>query len=137
MIEVVSAFIIRKKRVLMTQRREGKKCAFLWETPGGKREKGEPDPVALRRELEEEIGIVPTQIPDRPFTAIEFPDGEILNNLEPFRMRTYLITEFEGVPYPRENQGIAWFTSRDLLHLDLCPANGAARAELIRVLERS
>lgn len=137
MIQVVSAFIIRKKRVCMTQRREGKQCAFLWETPGGKKNGKESDADALCRELDEEVGIFCVQIPERPLASIEFPDGEVFHNLPPFAMRTYLITDFEGTPTAREGQGIGWFTARDLLNLDLCPANSADRAKLIDALERS
>src|SRR5271156_3465551 len=56
MIEVVSAVIIRKGRILLTQRREDKDFAFTWECPGGKVDGNESHHDALRRELKEELG---------------------------------------------------------------------------------
>lgn len=53
---IVAAVIERGRRVLIAQRAQGP-LAGLWEFPGGKRERGEEDPVALRREIDEELGI--------------------------------------------------------------------------------
>jgi 8-oxo-dGTP diphosphatase len=54
---VVAAIIRRGPWILITQRPEGSGHAGLWEFPGGKREPGERDVEALRRELREELGI--------------------------------------------------------------------------------
>ncbi len=55
---VVVAAVIRKGPwVLITQRPEGSGHAGRWEFPGGKRDPGERDLDALRRELREELGI--------------------------------------------------------------------------------
>ena len=47
----------REGRFLLTSRPEGKVYAGYWEFPGGKFEPGETLEQALRRELQEEIGI--------------------------------------------------------------------------------
>ena len=44
-------------RFLLTSRPEGKVYAGYWEFPGGKFEPGETLETALRRELQEELGI--------------------------------------------------------------------------------
>src|SRR5579859_4098246 len=55
---VAAGIMIEHKRVLLTQRKAGGHLAGLWEFPGGKVEAGEDPREALRRELEEELGIV-------------------------------------------------------------------------------
>ena len=54
---VVAAVIVRGGRVLVSQRRPGSRQGGRWEFPGGKRERGETDREALRRELVEELGV--------------------------------------------------------------------------------
>jgi 8-oxo-dGTP diphosphatase len=54
---VVAAVIIENSKVLLSQRKKGTHLEGRWEFPGGKVEPGEDPRVALRRELEEELGI--------------------------------------------------------------------------------
>lgn len=54
---VVAAIIERGGRVLVSQRGPGAGHPGRWEFPGGKREPGEDDDVALKRELLEELGV--------------------------------------------------------------------------------
>ncbi len=56
-IVVVAAVIRQGPWVLITQRPDGSGHAGRWEFPGGKRDPGEGDIEALRRELREELGI--------------------------------------------------------------------------------
>jgi len=53
---IVAAVIARGGRILVAQRDRGP-LAGMWEFPGGKREPGETDDEALRREIREELGI--------------------------------------------------------------------------------
>ncbi|HOT91869.1 MAG TPA: A/G-specific adenine glycosylase [Anaerolineae bacterium] len=56
--DVVAAVTCRDDgRVLVARRREDDMLGGLWEFPGGKREDGETLPDALRREMQEELGI--------------------------------------------------------------------------------
>ncbi len=60
---VVAALILRRvdsgsEEVLICQRKADQPMALKWEFPGGKIEAGESPEEALRRELNEELGIV-------------------------------------------------------------------------------
>lgn len=54
---VVAALILRGDEVLVCQRRPDQPMALKWEFPGGKIEAGESPDQALKRELDEELGI--------------------------------------------------------------------------------
>lgn len=56
-IPVVTALIQREGKILVGQRPKGQSLAGVWEFPGGKIEIGESPEEALRRELQEELGI--------------------------------------------------------------------------------
>jgi 8-oxo-dGTP diphosphatase len=55
--QVVAALILRDGKMLICQRTKHQPLPLKWEFPGGKIEEGEQPRDALRRELEEEIGI--------------------------------------------------------------------------------
>lgn len=55
---VAAGVLIEGRKVLLSQRKKGTHLAGCWEFPGGKIEDGEDPREALRRELEEELGIV-------------------------------------------------------------------------------
>jgi 8-oxo-dGTP diphosphatase len=67
-IVVVAAVIERGGRVLVSQRMPDAGHGNRWEFPGGKRERGEGDRAALRRELREELGVELT-VADRVWTS--------------------------------------------------------------------
>ncbi len=55
--QVVAALIVRDDRLLICQRTRHQPMPLKWEFPGGKIETGEQPHDALRRELDEELGI--------------------------------------------------------------------------------
>ena len=69
-IDVAAGILIDKNnRVLITQRNKGKLLKGFWEFPGGKLNIGENPKIALKRELEEELGI--SVISYEPFMQLE------------------------------------------------------------------
>jgi 8-oxo-dGTP diphosphatase len=54
---VVAALIVQDGKILVCQRTRHQPMPLKWEFPGGKIEEGEQPRDALRRELEEELGI--------------------------------------------------------------------------------
>jgi 8-oxo-dGTP diphosphatase len=55
--QVVAALIVRENKILICQRTEDQAMPLKWEFPGGKVEPDEDLKDALRRELDEELGI--------------------------------------------------------------------------------
>jgi 8-oxo-dGTP diphosphatase len=58
--QVVAAVIIQDNKILICQRTEAQAMPLKWEFPGGKVEQDEDLKDALRRELDEELGITAT-----------------------------------------------------------------------------
>jgi 8-oxo-dGTP diphosphatase len=57
MTTIVAAVIVQDGKILICQRKADQEFPFKWEFPGGKIEKGEETTAALRRELQEELGV--------------------------------------------------------------------------------
>ena len=109
---VVAAIIERDGRVLVCQRKEGQSHAGKWEFPGGKVEKDEPFPVALARELREELGIVARIGREISRYRFTYPGKD------PIQLVFYEVTEFEGEPVNLIFEQIRWERKADLPALD-------------------
>ena len=120
--EVVAALIIQSQRILLGQRSAAR--AFypgVWDVFGGHVEPGEQPSQTLIRELQEELGITPTDWRyvetfhlSLPTTALEQPDLLTLH--------LYLVTEWVGTPANRqfdEHSTIGWFTLAQTTQLPL------------------
>lgn len=104
-------------RVLVNQRRPGTRLAGLWEFPGGKRQEGEAREEALRRELDEELGLV--VVSAEPLLTLSHDYRERLVHLD-----VWLVQEYSGEAFARENQKIAWVEPRELPAMNFLPADG-------------
>ena len=135
MIEVVSAVIIRysrDRRILLTQRRVDKPhYPLCWESPGGKVGRGETHDEALRRELDEELGVKSAVI-NHPLYDTTFDGAKGID--EPFKITMYLVG-FDDAPRPCEGQGIGWFTEMEMRSLLLTPGNARAAVIIGRTMK--
>lgn len=86
---------------LMTTRPEGKVYAGYWEFPGGKLEAGETVEQALRRELQEEIGVtIGAALPWRD-TVVDYPHALV-------QLHFCKVTEWTGELHMHEGQQFSW-----------------------------
>jgi 8-oxo-dGTP diphosphatase len=88
-------------RVLVSRRASDAHQGGLWEFPGGKVDSGEDVQSALRREIDEELGVVVQSA--RPLIRVphEYPDRNVL-------LDVWKVTSWRGDPRGLENQKIDW-----------------------------
>jgi TDG/mug DNA glycosylase family protein len=123
--ETVRAAVVDERgRTLLL--RYGDDYGQWWTTPGGGREEGESDEQTLRRELEEEVGLVDFELGSllwelRGWTREEIGFGS-------FFSRAYLVRvdRFEP-PHLTEGQEVRWFSPAALNEVSTRPLDLAAR----------
>ena len=72
-VDVAVGVLMQGDQFLLTSRPEGKVYAGYWEFPGGKLEAGESVEQALRRELQEELGITIGAAPTWKTQMVDYP----------------------------------------------------------------
>lgn len=116
----VSALVLldQDKRILISERPQGKFMQGFWEFPGGKLEKGENPEICLIREIKEEIGIDLENFCFSPliFTLNEYENFNVL-------LLLYICREWEGIVSPKENQNIKWVFVNKLFDCNLLPGD--------------
>lgn len=100
--EVAVGILLRADgAMLLASRPAGKPYAGYWEFPGGKVEPGETVEQALRREFEEELGIVAECVEPWRITEHDYPHALV-------RLHWCKVTRWAGEPQSREGQLLAW-----------------------------
>lgn len=89
------------ERFLLTTRPAGKVYAGHWEFPGGKLEAGEDVDQALRRELQEELGIHIGPVQVWQTQVVDYPHALV-------RLHFCKVWQWQGQLQMREGQSFAW-----------------------------
>jgi len=117
--QVVAAFIVQNGKVLVCQRTKHQPMALKWEFPGGKIEEGEQPRDALRRELEEELGIQAV-IGDEMVRI-----RHIYKNGGAVELRFFMVEAFQGEIENRIFSDVRWVGRKDLPEYDFLEADAA------------
>jgi len=115
--QVVAALIIRDNKILICQRTEDQAMPLKWEFPGGKVERDEDLKDALRRELEEELGI--DAVIGRKVAAIEhtYANGTSL------ALYFYRVDRFKREIQNRIFHDVRWVDRKELPTYDFLEAD--------------
>jgi 8-oxo-dGTP diphosphatase len=127
---VVAALIIEDGKLLVCQRTRHQTMPLKWEFPGGKIEEGEQPRAAVRRELDEELGIQATIGDELARIQHEYPNGGMVE------LRFYVVREYKGELENRIFKDMQWAAPKDLpkfdfLEADLTLVNDLAAGKLL------
>jgi 8-oxo-dGTP diphosphatase len=115
--QVVAALIVKDDKVLVCQRTRHQTMPLKWEFPGGKIETGEQPRDALRRELDEELGIDATIGEEIERIRHTYKTG---NSVE---LRFYVVRDYAGNIENRIFREIRWATRAELPNFDFLEAD--------------
>ncbi|MGZ4833194.1 MAG: (deoxy)nucleoside triphosphate pyrophosphohydrolase [Terriglobales bacterium] len=121
---VAAAFILQHDKILICQRTRHQPFPLKWEFPGGKIEPGEQPRDALRRELEEELGI-DARIGDevRRIQHTYSRGGTV-------ELRFFLVQEYDGEIENRIFKDVRWVSRQELSDYDFLEADAGLVREI-------
>ena len=114
-IEVVAAILHRDGACFATQRGYGE-FESMWEFPGGKIEPGESREVALKREIQEELGVDIAIENLLCTTEYDYPSFHLT-------MHCYLCSIASGEIELREHKSARWLRPEELGSVEWLPAD--------------
>ena len=115
--QVVAALILKDGKVLVCQRTRHQSMPLKWEFPGGKIEDGEQPRDALRRELEEELGIDARVGEEVARIRHDYKNGGSVE------LRFYVVNEFTGELENRIFKDVRWAKRSELPKYDFLEAD--------------
>jgi 8-oxo-dGTP diphosphatase len=115
--QVAAGLILRDGQVLICQRTRHQAMPLKWEFPGGKIETGEQPRDALRRELEEELGILATVGDEVARLRHQYLSG---NSVE---LRFFLVRDYQGEIDNRIFRDVRWVALPELAQFDFLEAD--------------
>ena len=114
---VVAALIWKNGRLLICQRTRHQVMPLKWEFPGGKIEEGEQPRDALRRELDEELGIRAHVGDEVVRFRHEYPNGNAIE------LRFYVVRSYVGEIDNRIFRAVRWAKPSELPTYDFLEAD--------------
>jgi len=114
---VVAGLIVENGKLLVCQRTRHQTMPLKWEFPGGKIEEREQPRDALRRELEEELGILATIGDEVARIQHEYPNGGMVE------LRFFVVREYKREIENRIFKDIQWALPQDLPKFDFLEAD--------------
>ena len=127
-IPVVTGIIRRGDEFLLGLRPEGQSLAGAWEFPGGKINSGEVPEQALKRELQEEVGI------DAEIGGLRLAHTHFYGE-KGVLLLFYDVHFWKGQPKPIYHNDLKWAKIEDLATLNIPEANRRIMDKLIRILK--
>jgi 8-oxo-dGTP diphosphatase len=121
---VVAALIAKDGKLLVCQRTRHQTMPLKWEFPGGKIEEKEQPRDALRRELEEELGIIATIGDEVRRIQHEYPNGGMVE------LRFFIVRAYQRELENRIFKDIQWADPKDLPKFDFLEADLLLVSEL-------
>ena len=115
--QVVAAIIIKDEKILVCQRTRHQTMPLKWEFPGGKIETGEQPRDALRRELDEELGINANVGEEAIRIRHKYKTGSSVE------LRFYVVREYAGTMENRIFREIRWASRSELPTFDFLEAD--------------
>ncbi len=106
----------KEGKVLIAKRQPHQHLADCWEFPGGKVEQGESLDEALKREFQEELGILVQA--SSPWLEVQHDYGD-----KKVCLNVHKITSFSGEPRGCEGQEICWVDFNTLMYYPFPSAN--------------
>jgi 8-oxo-dGTP diphosphatase len=100
-----------------------------WEFPGGKIEEGETKKVALKREIQEELGCAIKVFDQVEDTTYEYEKVIV-------RLETFMSKITSGTPTLSEHAEIRWISREELPSLNWAPADIPAIEKLTNLISR-
>jgi 8-oxo-dGTP diphosphatase len=114
---VVAGLIVQDGKLLVCQRTRHQTMPLKWEFPGGKIEEGEQPRDALRRELEEELGILAAVGDEVKRIQHEYPNGGMVE------LRFFVVRDYQREIENRIFRDIQWAAPKDLPQYDFLEAD--------------
>jgi 8-oxo-dGTP diphosphatase len=114
---VVAGLIVKDGKLLVCQRTRHQTMPLKWEFPGGKIEEREQPRDALRRELDEELGIQATIGDEVARIQHEYPNGGMVE------LRFFLVREYQREIENRIFKDIQWAAPAELPTFDFLEAD--------------